>query len=190
MATRHHGRVKTPTGDHGLLPPPVTCRTAGREAPDMRHVGSRAFEPAGNVGQGALDPRNGPGKRQRGMVKPLRGGSTFLRFRSETPRPSSRETATPPRWAAAAADTVAALPSVRGVSQEPPRAERTEAGPGREQVAVKSVRCQSRPSSRVRDSLRGPAFLSIAHSLSSPVTCHPQSAFARRHSERQLSIPL
>jgi hypothetical protein len=49
---------------------------------------------------------------------------------SETPRPSSRETATPPRWVSDAERTVGAKPSVWSASQDNLHAERTEAGPG------------------------------------------------------------
>jgi len=51
------------------------------------------------------------------------------------PRPSSRETAKPPRWVSGRGKACRGQPSVRRTSPLFLHAERTEAGPGREQVA-------------------------------------------------------
>ena len=53
---------------------------------------------------------------------------------SEIPRPSSRETAMPPRWVSGRGGHGRDQPSVRSGSPLTLRAERTEAGPGREQT--------------------------------------------------------
>lgn len=54
---------------------------------------------------------------------------------SEIPRPSSRETAKPPRWVSGRGGDCRDLPSVSSRLHGRSDAERTEAGPGREQVA-------------------------------------------------------
>jgi len=57
-----------------------------------------------------------------------------VRAASEIPRPSSRETAKPPRWVSGRGGYGRDQPSVRRGSPLTLRAERTEAGPGREQT--------------------------------------------------------
>jgi len=127
---RGHGRSRRPAtwppeinqvresarGQSGLMSPPVAQRIAGREIPDTRGVGPRTAEAIGNDRPCRFDPRH--------------------RVRdSETPRPSSRETAMPPCWARDRGGTVAITPSVSNASKDSFAAERTEAGPGSKQVA-------------------------------------------------------
>jgi hypothetical protein len=80
---------------------------------------------AGNGGESAGDPRNGSGKRR---------ADRKVRAASEIPRPSSRETAMPPHWVSGRGGYGRDQPSVRSGSPLTLRAERTEAGPGREQT--------------------------------------------------------
>jgi hypothetical protein len=83
-----------------------------REFSDRRSAQPNSRPPSGNGGSSASDPRNRAGD-------------------SETPRPSSRETAKPPRWVSGAGDN-RHQPSVQKGSPLTFCAERTEAGPGRE----------------------------------------------------------
>jgi len=82
------------------------------------------------AGEGRAILGTGPGtaSRARGRKVEARGA------RSETPRPSSRDTAKPPRWVSGRGGDCRDQPSVRRGSPLTLRAERTEAGPGREQT--------------------------------------------------------
>ena len=100
-------------------------KTAWRESTEHQGAGPRSQEPWGNSRQSATDPRN--------------------RVReSEIPRPSSRETAMPPRWVCDRGKKCRDQPSVQKDSPLTFCAERTEAGPGpRSTCLTESVRCRN-----------------------------------------------
>jgi len=122
---------KAQNGRSGVRVAASVPRTAGLRDLNSRGIGPRAA----SMSATACEPRpilgTGPGNGASDGLVVLIDDRPSSATQSEIPRPSSRETAKPPRWVVAAAETVAAKPSAPGASQEVPGVEWAEAGPGR-----------------------------------------------------------
>jgi hypothetical protein len=126
----------------------VTRSARRRETADHRRVGPKSPESRGNAGRRATEPKERVRVREERRSGSSHDGGTAGTIRShavavktghssENPRPSSRETAKPPRWVSGRGGTVATQPSVQIGSPLTICAERAEAGPGQEQLADK-----------------------------------------------------